>query len=212
MRVLILDGHPDGGRLVCHLLDHYQAALGDEAEVERIAVRDLSFEPNLRSGYTEVLRWEPDLERLGAAIAACDHLVVGFPMWWGSEPAQLKGLIDRALLPGFAFRYHQDNPFWDRLLAGRSADAIITTDTPIWYLWLAYGNPLARRWRGQILGFCGFKPVRILLLGPVRRGGVEKNIATWRRKIARLARTAAVLRRGTRKEVAVDRDHLAGPT
>ncbi|RIA46387.1 putative NADPH-quinone reductase [Hephaestia caeni] len=198
MRVLILDGHPDEGRLLSHLLDTYQAALGAEVEVERIAVRDLAFEPNLRHGYKTVQTLEPDLERVTAAIAACDHLVVGFPMWWGSEPGRLKGLIDRVLLPGFAFRYHQNDPFWDRLLAGRSADTIITTDTPSWYLRFAYGNPVVRRWRGQILGFCGFKPVRILKCGPTRQGGAEQNIAAWRRKIERLAASAGSLRRATR--------------
>lgn len=201
MRVLILDGHPDEGRLVSHLLDTYQRALGDGVEIERIAVRDLAFEPNLRRGYRQVQALEPDLERVAAAIAVCDHLVVGFPMWWGGEPAELKGLIDRVLLPGFAFRHRQDGPLWDRLLAGRSADAIITTDTPSWYLRFAYGNPVVRRWRGQIFGFCGFKPVRIVTLGPVRQGGTEKNITAWRRKVERLAATAPGLRRATRLAV-----------
>ncbi|MCG2839730.1 NAD(P)H-dependent oxidoreductase [Sandaracinobacter sp. RS1-74] len=196
MRVLILDGHPDEGRLVTHLLDHYQAGLGADMEVERIAVRDLAFDPILRQGYKVVQPWEPDLERVAAAIAACDHLVVAFPMWWGSEPAELKGLIDRVLLPGFAFRYHRDDPFWDRLLAGRSADVLITTDTPSWYLRWAYGNPVVRRWRGQILGFCGFKPLRVARFGPVRHGGVEKNIGAWRRQVEKLASSASRLRRG----------------
>lgn len=200
MRVLILDGHPDEGRLVSHLLDQYQARLDPAVQVERIAVRDLAFDPILRHGYAVVQPWEPDLERVGAAIEACDHLVVGFPMWWGSEPAQLKGLIDRVLLPGFAFRYHKDDAFWDRLLAGRSADVLITTDTPSWFLWLAYGNPVVRRWRGQILGFCGFKPLRIAKFGPIRQGGVEKNIAAWRRKIERLATSANGLRRGAKRQ------------
>ncbi|MBN9506667.1 MAG: NAD(P)H-dependent oxidoreductase [Altererythrobacter sp.] len=199
MRVLILDGHPDDGRLVSHLLDHFQAALGPDAEVERIAVRDLAFDPVLHGGYKTVQPLEPDLDRITAAIAACDHLVVGFPMWWGSEPAQLKGLLDRVLLPGFAFRYHKDDPFWDRLLAGRSADVIMTMDTPSLYLRFAYGNPVVRRWRGQILGFCGFKPLRFTKFGPVRQDGVEKNIAAWRHKVERLAASASRLRRGTRR-------------
>lgn len=210
MRVLILDGHPDDGRLASHLLDTYQAALDDGVEVERIAVRDLAFDPNLRRGYRQVQPLEPDLERVAAAIVACDHLVVGFPMWWGSEPAQLKGLIDRVLLPGFAFRYHKDDPFWDRLLIGRSADAIITTDTPSWYLRFAYGNPVVRRWRGQILGFCGFKPVRIVKFGPVRHGGAEKNIGAWRRKVERLAASAATLHRAVKREATAYQDAQAG--
>ena len=94
MRVLIIDGHPDEGRLVSHLLDRYQAALDDHHSVDRISVRDLAFDPNLRRGYAVVQPLEPDLERVRAAIAACDHLVVAFPMWWGGEPALLKGLID----------------------------------------------------------------------------------------------------------------------
>ncbi|MFY9349737.1 MAG: NAD(P)H-dependent oxidoreductase [Sphingobium sp.] len=211
MRVLILDGHPDEGRLVSHLLDLYRAGLGDATEVERIAVRDLTFDPILRQGYKIVQPWEPDLERVGAAIAACDHLVVAFPMWWGSEPAELKGLLDRVLLPGFAFRYHKDDPFWDRLLAGRSADVLITTDTPSWFLRFAYGNPVVRRWRGQILGFCGFKPLRITRFGPVRQGGVEKHLVAWQRKIERLAASASHLRRPAKLAVRLPADDSHDP-
>lgn len=199
MRVLILDGHPDDGRLVSHLLDHFQSSLGRDIEIERVAVRDLAFDPILRHGYKAVQPLEPDLDHVASAIAACDHLVIGFPMWWGSEPAQLKGLLDRVLLPGFAFRYHKEDPFWDRLLAGRSADVIMTMDTPGLYLRFAYGNPVMRRWRGQILGFCGFKPIRFTKFGPVRQGGVEKNIAAWRGKVERLAESAPGLRRGVRR-------------
>jgi NAD(P)H dehydrogenase (quinone) len=145
MHVLILDGYPDEQRLVSSLLDHYAASLEADVTVQRIALRDLAFDPNLRRGYGADQAWEPDLERVGAALNACDHLVVGFPLWWGGEPMLLKGLLDRILLPGFAFRYHRGNPFWDRLLAGRSADVVITMDTPPWYLRAIYGDPVSRR-------------------------------------------------------------------
>ena len=195
LAVLILAGHPDEKRLTSLLPDHYAASLPADAMVHRIAVRDLAFDPNLRRGYGADQPWEPDLQRVGAALAACDHLVVGFPLWWGGEPMLLKGLLDRMLLAGFAFRYHRDNPFWDRLLAGRSADVIVTMDTPPWYLRLIYGDPVGRRWRRQVLGFCGFSPIRVLRLGPTRRGGASKNIDAWRNKIARAAATANNLRR-----------------
>jgi hypothetical protein len=32
-------------------------------------------------------------------------------------------------------------------------------------------------WLGQILGFCGLKPIRIVKLGPTSHGGVEKSTA-----------------------------------
>lgn len=210
MRILILDGHPDANRLVSHLLDHYTAALPAGTEVDRFAARDLTFALTLRQGYKCDQEWEPDLHRLGAALDACDHLVVGFPLWWGAEPALLKGLLDRLLLPGFAFRYHRNDPWWDRKLAGRSADMIVTMDTPPWYLRLAYGDPVGRRWRKQVLGFCGFAPIRIFRLGPTRRGGAATGIDLWRREVARAAATFGQLKRGMKQSVLAGRAAVAG--
>jgi len=199
LQVLVIDGHPDQGRLTSFLLDHYVTSLNAAASIERIALRDLAFDPNLRHGYGAEQGWEPDLQRIADCIDACDHLVIAFPMWWGAEPTLLKGLLDRILLPGFAFRYHAKDPFWDRLLAGRSADMIVTMDTPPWYLSLIYGDPISKRWRKQIFEFCGFKPVRILRLGPVRRGAAAKRLPDWKNRIARLAASADGLRRGNKQ-------------
>lgn len=190
MKVLLLDGHPDAGRLTTRLLNLYEGVLPADAEVTRVAIRDLAFTPILRRGYAKRTPWEPDLAQLAEAFDACDHLTVAFPLWWGSEPAELKGLIDRLFLPGFMFAYHQADPWWDRLMAGRSADVIVTMDTPPIFLRLAYGNAVVRRWKGQVLGFVGFAPVRIIAIGPVRKGGAEKSIGKWAAKIARMAQSA----------------------
>ncbi len=195
MKTLIIDGHPDQGRLVSHLLDHYAGALADGNSVEMVAMRDTTYEPNMRTGYKTLQPWEPDLERLAASVLACDHLVIGFPLWWGAEPALVKGWLDRMIMPGFAFRYRRNQSFWDRLLAGRSADVVITMDTPPWYLSLVYGNPVGKRWRRQILGFCGIKPIRMLSFGPTRQGGAAKNLARWERTLTHAAQSAPGLRR-----------------
>ncbi|WP_051294467.1 NAD(P)H-dependent oxidoreductase [Gemmobacter nectariphilus] len=196
MRVLLIDAHPDADRLSAHLLDTYAAALPADAQVERLAVRDLDFNPDLSRGYVDVPPLEPDLDRALTAIEGCDHLVLAFPLWWGAEPARLKGFWDRVLLPRRAFRYHKDDPWWDRLLAGRSADVIVTMDTPPLYLRLAYFDPLGWRYRRQVLGFVGFRPVRLLYFGMVRRGGAESNLPRWRDRLVKAARTASGLRRG----------------
>ena len=209
MRVLILDGHPDEGRLLSHLLDGYARSLAPGATVERIAVRDLAFDPDLRHGYATGQAWEPDLARVAAALTACDHLVAGFPLWWGGEPARLKGLLDRVILPGFAYRHRRKGQFWDRLLAGRSADLVVTMDTPPWYLRLAYGDPVIRRWRGQVLGFCGFDPVRVFRCGPTRRGQAAKRIAGWQARLAQAATTAPALKRGAKLDVPPSQDAFA---
>lgn len=187
MNILLLDGHPDTGRLGTALLDLYQDALPEDVKVTRLAVRDMKFDPILRHGYSKRTEWEPDLLGLAKALDACDHLVVEFPMWWGSEPAELKGLLDRILLPGFAFAYHDNDAWWDKLMEGRSADVIATMDTPPFFLRLIYGNALVKRWKKQVLGFCGFDPVRVLACGPTRQGGAEKQMHKWTAKVQNLA-------------------------
>jgi NAD(P)H dehydrogenase (quinone) len=208
MNILVLDGHPGSRRLVTSLLDSYVAALGPEATVTRIAVRNLSFDPNLKAGYSADQTWEPDLEAFGHALLDCDHLVVGFPLWWGGEPAMLKGLLDRVLLPGFAFSYHRNDSFWDRLLSGRSVDLIVTMDAPPWFVRFVQGDPVVRRWRSQILGFCGFKPIRVFRFGPTRRGGAKKNIHRWQKKLQDAAATAHTLKRGPKSTIVPDRDRF----
>ncbi|MEL6737524.1 MAG: NAD(P)H-dependent oxidoreductase [Pseudomonadota bacterium] len=183
MNVLLIDAHPDDGRLISHLIDVYEDFLPTDINRARIAIRDLEFSPNLKHGYAKRTEWEPDIERMAAAIDACDHLVIAFPMWWGAEPAELKGLLDRMFLPGFAFAYHEDDPWWDKLLQGRSADVIITMDTPPFFLRFMYGNSIIHRWKKQVLGFVGFKPVRIAAFGPVKDGGADKALEKWRKKL-----------------------------
>lgn len=195
MRVLLIDGHPDANRLSAHLLDVYQQALPAEAKVTRLAIRDMDFDPDLSRGYENMPPLEPDLAAALTEIEACDHLVLAFPLWWGAEPARMKGFWDRILLPRRAFRYHQKDLFWDRLLAGRSADLLVSMDTPPPYLRLVYFDPLGWRMKRQVLGFVGFRPIRLGYFGMVRRGGAEKNLGKWRTRIARMAATAATLKR-----------------
>ncbi len=189
MNVLLIDGHPDDGRFSSHLLDLYEQALPSEYTVTRIAVRDMSFTPILRHGYLKRTDWEPDIQSLAEKFDACDHAVFAFPMWWGAEPAELKGLIDRLFLPGFMYQFHDKGALWDKYLEGRSADVIATMDTPPFFLRLLYKNSIIHRWKGQVLGFVGFQPVRFLACGAIKDGGAEKGVKKWSRKIEHMARS-----------------------
>lgn len=187
MNILMVDGHPDEGRFSSHLLDLYERALPETCTITRINVRDLEFTPILRHGYLKRTDWEPDIQSLAAAFDNCDHAVFAFPMWWGAEPAELKGLIDRLFLPGFMYQFRDGSSLWDKYLEGRSADVIATMDTPPLFLRLLYGNSIIHRWKKQVLGFVGFAPVRFLACGPIKNGGAEKNLEKWTRKIERMA-------------------------
>ena len=84
-------------------------------------------------------------------------------------PAQLKGLFDRAWLPGSAFRYIKTKAgrrtiFWHRLFRGKSARIIIASGTAPWLVRFLPGNVNAQlKW--GILWFAGFK-VRTTWFGP----------------------------------------------
>lgn len=167
--ILILLGHPDRDSLCGALAHSYATAAGVAGHrVRLIALGELDFDPVLHHGYRQVQPLEPDLEDAAEAIRACDHLVLVYPTWWGGMPALLKGFFDRVLLPGFAFRYRRDSPWWDRLLAGRSARVITTLDTPPWYYRCIYRDPGIAQVRATILEFCGIRPVRVSRLGVVR--------------------------------------------
>ncbi len=178
-RILVINGHPGRDRLCDAVLNAYvEGATAAGADIRVFHLRDVEFDPVLHEGYKQRQEWEPGLQEIADGLEWCEHLTLVFPMWWGQMPALLKGFVDRVVLPGVAFKYREKGPFWDRLLAGRSGDALITMDTPPWYLWLKYGNPLPKLIRGQVFGFVGIKPVRLFKFGPTR-GQQNKVYEKW---------------------------------
>ena len=188
MKITAIDGHPGTDRLVTALLDRYlTAAVEAGAEVTRFNLRDMEFDPILYEGYKKRQDWEPDLAKAAQSIQDSDHVLLGFPLWWGAQPALLKGFFDRVFLPGYAFKYHKNDPMWDRLLKGRSADVFITADTPEFFLRLSYGAPIFRQMKGQILGFSGFKPVKQYYFAPIRKKQPQ-DFEKWLKKAEALGR------------------------
>jgi putative NADPH-quinone reductase len=188
--IVILLGHPDRDSLCGALAERYQhAALAAGHPVQLFALGEIDFDPILRHGYRQIQPLEPGLERINAAIAGCEHLVLVYPTWWGGMPALLKGFFDRAFLPGVAFRYRADSVWWDRLLAGRSARVITTLDTPPWYYRWVYRMPGHQQIRRTILEFCGIRPVSISGFGPVRSASAAQRSA-WLQQAEQLGRQA----------------------
>jgi len=104
-------------------------------------------------------------------------------------PALMKGFIDRAFLPGFAFRYREGKTLWDRLLSGRSARLLVTMDTPaLWYRWVI-GRPGHNQMRHSVLGFCGVRPVRVSQFGVVKKASPSRR-DTWLREAYRMGARA----------------------
>ena len=133
-KILIINGHPDKESFNFALANAYKTgALAAGHEVQEIIVRDLVFNPNLQFGYRKRTDLEPDLLDAREKITWANHMIIIYPVWWGSVPAMLKGFLDRILLPGFAFKKRENSVWWDKFLTNKSARIICTMDQPSWY-------------------------------------------------------------------------------
>ena len=140
----------------------------------------------LRSGYRQAQPLEPDLLRAQADITWAEHLAFIYPIWWGGIPALMKGFFDRVFLPGFAFRYRTGKAFPEQLLKGRTAHLLVTMDTPPWYYRWVYRMPGLHQVRKTTLQFCGIRPLRTLMFGPLL-GSSARRRAAWLQQARKLA-------------------------
>ncbi|WP_299878160.1 NAD(P)H-dependent oxidoreductase [uncultured Sulfitobacter sp.] len=193
-KIFVLNGHPGATSLSRAFAERYETAAtraGHDVRVTHLS--DLDFDDDFGQGtYTDFKPLEPALQKLMADIAWSDHLVLTTPMWWGGLPARLKGLIDRAFVPGLAFdpRTPKLGGMPSPMLTGRSARVILTSDTPGWIMRLLYRRALIWQMRGQILGFVGFKPTRFTYFAGAshpKAGLVDR----WIKKVERIGAAAA---------------------
>lgn len=189
-KVLLIQGHPDSKSFNAGLQAAYRKGLeAGGHEVREIEVGKLEFNPNLAFGYRKRTELEPDLLRAQEDLRWADHIVLFFPVWWGSVPALLKGFLDRVLLPGFAFQKKENSLWWDKLLKGKSARIVSTLDQPGWFYRLRYGRPSHRMIKLLVFQFVGIKPVSSTTIGPIRLSKPEFR-AKWLRKLEQLGQKA----------------------
>ena len=186
-RIFILLGHPDKDTLNGTLSSEYERGAQEKGhEVRRMNIGDLKFDPILHLGYKVIQELEPDLLAFQENVRWSDHFVVIYPSWWSTMPALLKGLIDRVWLPGFAFKFnhgHLDH-FWSKLLKGRSATMIVTSDTMPFLQRVLFGDTTNELKRG-VLWFAGFSPVRVYKFGYLQHFGMWRR-EHMKRKVYRL--------------------------
>lgn len=193
-KILLLVGHPDAKSYNFALADAYEtgARSTGKAEVRRINIRDLDFNPNLEFGYRKRTELEPDLSSAWEDILWANHLVWIYPVWWGSVPAIMKGFIDRVFLPGFAFRKHEGSKVkWDKLLKGKTARLVSTLDQPGWFYRLRFARPSTNAMKGLVMQFTGVSRVRSTTVGPVRLSS-DAQRAGWISKVGKLGKTEGV--------------------
>lgn len=193
-KIVLLLGHPDSVGLNNELASAYEKAAREAGHsVDRFDIGKMQFDPILHQGYRAMQELEPDLKRFQEAVMACDHFVIFHPIWWVGMPALLKGLFDRAWLPGSAFRYikmksGKRTMFWHRLMRGKTARLVVTSGTLPLLVRFLPGNVNAQlKW--GILWFAGFK-VKTLWLGP-SENVPEPRKSRWLAKVAHLGTNAS---------------------
>ncbi|MDO6674604.1 NAD(P)H-dependent oxidoreductase [Tenacibaculum sp. 1B UA] len=185
-KILIINGHPDKESFNFGLSEAYKTgAKKSTAEIQEINIRELNFNPNLQFGYRKRTELEPDLLEAQEKLKWADHLVLVYPIWWGSVPAIMKGFLDRVLLPGFAFKKREKSLWWDKCFTGKTARIICTLDQPAWYYKWFYRSPSHNAMKKLTLNYIGVKKVRITTIGPIRLSK-EKFRAKWLKKVVTL--------------------------
>jgi putative NADPH-quinone reductase len=185
-KILIINAHPLKDSFCAALAQSYIAgAQKSGATCKLVNLIDLNFDLIMRFGYKKRMDVEPDLIQIQQDIKEADHLVLVYPNWWATYPAQLKGLFDRAFVPGFAFQYRENSPMWDKLLTGKSARMIVTMDTPDWFYSLIYKNTGHNAVKVGVLEFSGFKPVKVSAFSPVK-SSTEAKRKKWLAEVEKL--------------------------
>jgi putative NADPH-quinone reductase len=186
-KILIVQGHPDGGhRHLGHALaDAY--AVGAEAaghEVRRLDIAHLAFEAIATQEEFERGTPPPDIAAAQDAIRWANHVVMLFPLWLGTVPARTKAFLEHVMRPHVAFAY-SPRGFPRKLLKGRSARLVVTMGMPaLLYRWY-FGAFGVRGIERNILSFVGFDPVRTTLLGGVGQASARRR-AAWLSRMTRL--------------------------
>lgn len=168
-KIFILLGHPDNDSFNWTLAEEYTRGAEEAGhEVRRMNLGEMQFDPILRHGYRSIQELEPDLKSFQENVSWCDHFVIFYPTWWSTMPALLKGIFDRAWLPGFAYKFTSSYT-WQKLHKGKTARVVITSDNIPFAQYILFGdtsNEISR----AILGFAGFK-VRVKKFGSLKHFG-----------------------------------------
>ena len=190
-RILLVVGHPQQNTFCAALGRAYaEGARRGGHDIKTVELAEIGFDPILREGYRKEQPLEPDLVTAYAALAACDHLVLIFPLWCGDMPALLKGFIERILQPDLIARENSEHAMNWHIFDRKSARIVMTMGMPVSiYRWFYRGHALKLLTR-NILHFIGIKPVKHTLYGMVGTSKPEQR-EKWLGEMRRLGGQAA---------------------
>ena len=167
-KIMIVVGHPQSRTLCGALGEAYRrGAQAAGHEVKLFALAEMKFDPILHEGTRKEQPLEPDLQAAYEALAACDHLVIIFPLWCGDMPALLKGFIERLLQPDLIRRQDTVNAMNWAIFKDKTARIVMTMGMPVSIYRFWYRGHALKLLARNILKFIGITPVRHTLFGMI---------------------------------------------
>jgi len=186
MRILIVVGHPQTNTFCEALARAYrEGAEGAGHQVTLVVLSAIAFDPILHFGNRVLQPLERDLQAAYAALAACDHLVLVFPLWCGDMPALLKGFIERILQPDLLARENTEHAMNWSIFSNKTARIVMTMAMPVSIYRFWYGGYALKLLKRNILSFIGIKPVRHTLYG-MMAGAKPERRDRWLRELRAL--------------------------
>jgi NAD(P)H dehydrogenase (quinone) len=147
MRLLLVHAHPVAESFNTALFKAAVAAAQEKGHYVRVT--DLYSEgfdpvmsPDERRGYTGEGPPPADIAPHIANLQWAEGLILVYPTWWYSQPAMLKGWIDRVWRPGVTFTLRTPTePMRPALTNVRLIGVITTFGSPWWFWTFPMGAP-----------------------------------------------------------------------
>lgn len=169
---------------------HFNAVAGSDDFAGRSNPDFWKYQTEQVKAYAEG-RLAQDIRNEQEKIAACDLLILQFPLWWFSVPAIMKGWFDRVLTPGFAYgggRLFEQGP-----MRGKRAMLSLTTGgmREVFDEGGRYGNldHMLHHVNFGVLAFCGFEVIQPFVVhAPARIPNEEREtyLQTYKSRLEHL--------------------------
>lgn len=146
MRAVVVYCHPIEGSFCSSLRD--AACRGLRAAGHEVTLFDLAadhFNPVMTRNEWNLYNQKgvhlpSDVETYASVVSEAEVLVFVYPTWWSSVPAQLKGWMERVLVPGIAFTFTSKNKLRPGLKKLKHVVVITTFGSPRLYVRLINDN------------------------------------------------------------------------
>jgi len=146
MRALVIVAHPADDSY-CQALAR-RTVVGLQAAGHDVTVLDLyaeGFRPAMsdaerRAYHTESPILDPMVQRHADVVRAAEIMVFVYPTWWSGLPANLKGWLERVMVPGVGFRFDDRGKVRPGLGSVRHLVGVSTYGSPRAYVRLVNDN------------------------------------------------------------------------